>query len=149
MRRAFIIIPVLMLVLCGAFLLVLRYRVVADEGYPTWEAVRNFLIRDGEIVITLPEGIKAVSAKCDDSGSSVSIQNETVTVKIGYTSCTISIDTEIDGMPRTLHFKAQKFISWSKIQFVPDAPTDPHSEFTRIENGMLNPLRFNPVWSST
>ena len=136
MRRAIYILLALAIVLPAALLISLRYGFAASEGYPTWEAVRNYLVRDGEIVIRLPEGLKIVSARCDDTNGRVRIDGQTVTTKIGYTWCTISIQAESDGRTETIHFKPQKLNNWNRMIFVPVNPGDPKSEFSKFENGI-------------
>ena len=54
MNRTLLILIVLVLFLSFNLVLITRYRIVANEGYPTWEATRNFLLRSGEIKVDLP-----------------------------------------------------------------------------------------------
>lgn len=118
----------------------MRYRIAPGEGYPTWEAVRNMLIRDGEIVVTIPEGVRVVAARCDDPNGQVSIDGQVVTTKIGYTRCTVSVDVEFDGESRTFEFDSAKVNSWNRMRFEPVDPSDPLSEFTLYENGIEVPV---------
>ena len=98
-----------MLVLSIVFVLVMRYWFVPREGYPTWEAVRNYLIRDGQIQIVLPDGLKPLAATCDDRESVVSIEGQTVMVRIGYSWCLIEVIAATDsGQKRVLKFNPQK-----------------------------------------
>lgn len=120
----------------AAFLIYLRYGFVASEGYPTWEAVRNYLVRNGEVVIRLPRGVTALSASCDDSSSEVRILGQTVIVKIGYSWCCISIQAEVNGHPETIAFYPQKLNNWNRILYVPANPEDPRSDFWKFENGV-------------
>jgi hypothetical protein len=139
MKRSILLVLALMVLLPAAFLLFMRFSVVAGEGYPTWEAVRNMLIRDGEIVITLPRGASVVSAHCDEEDSDVSIDGRTVTTKIGYSWCLITINADIDGKPHTLQFNPQKLNNWNRMRFLPVDPDDPFSDFTKFENGVEKP----------
>lgn len=136
MRRAIYILLALAIALPAALLIYLRYGFVASEGYPTWEAVRNYIVRDGEIVIRLPEDLKIVSARCDDIKGSVRIDGQRVTTKIGYTWCTISLQTESDGRAETIRFNPQKLNSWNRVIFIPVNPRDHQSEFLKFENGI-------------
>jgi len=136
MRRVIYILLGLVILAPAAFLIYMRYGFVASEGYPTWDAVRNYLVRDGEIVVHLPEGLKVVSARCDDAGGHVQVDGQTVTTKIGYTWSTISIQTEVDGRPEIIAFSPQKLNNWNRMLFVPINPSDPHSDFLKFENGV-------------
>lgn len=136
MRRVTYISLGLAILLPAALLLSLRYRFAASEGYPTWEAVRNYLEREGEIVIRLPEGLKIVSARCDDINGNVRIDGQTVTTKIGYTWCTISIEIEVDARPEAIYFNPQKLNNWNRMLFVPASPRDPYSAILKFENGV-------------
>lgn len=129
----------IVVVLPLAFLLLMRYRVVPSEGYPTWEAVRNMLIRDGEIVIILPYGVSVLDARCDDPQGDVSIDGKVVTTKVGYSWCTIALDVEINGQAHTLQFNPQRLNNWNRMRFEPIDLSDPFSDFTKIENGVEKP----------
>ena len=135
MRRAIFILLGLAVILPTAFLLYMRYGFMPGEGYPTWAAVRNYLVRDGEIVIIVPEGRQVVDAQCDSSRD-VRTEGRTVTTKVGYTWCTISIDLEGEGKPETIHFSPQKLNNWSRMLFLPAMPNDPDSDFLKYENGI-------------
>ena len=136
MRRTIYIVLALMVMLPTALLLYTRYRFVVSEGYPTWEAVRNYFIRDGEIVIQLPEGVEVVSTRCDDMSGHVRIEGRTVTTKIGYTWCTISIQTNSNEGFQTIQFSPQKLNNWNRILFIPVDPTNPNSNYIKFENGV-------------
>ena len=122
MKRAICILLVLVIIPPAAFLLTMRYGFVAREGYPTREAVRNYLERDGEIVIRLPEGLEIVSAQCDDVQGVVRIDGQTVTTKIGYTWCLISIVTKSGERTETILFNPQKLNNWNRMMFIPVNP---------------------------
>ena len=139
MKRVAIIAIMILIVLSSAFLLFMRYAVVASEGYPTWEAVCNMLMRDGEIVIILPDGVKVVDARCDDPQGDVSVDGQAVTTKIGYSWCTIALDVEINGQAHTLQFNPQKLNNWNRMRFEPIDSSDPFSDFTKVENGVEKP----------
>ncbi len=136
MRRTIFILLVLVILLPAAFLLLTRYRFVVKEGYPTWEAVWNYLIHEGEIVIQLPEGVEVISARCDDRTGDVRIDGRKVTTKIGYTWCRISIQTKSNKGYQTIYFNSQKLNNWNRILYVPVDPTDPNSDFSKFENGV-------------
>lgn len=120
-----------------AFLVFMRFWVLPSEGYPTWEAVRNILIRDGEIVITFPEGVIPLAARCDDPDSTTEVNGRSVTTKIGYSWCVIQVDTTRDGIPITYTFNPQKHNNWNRIRFEPEYPSRPDSNFKQFENGIL------------
>lgn len=136
MKRTIKVIVIIAVTFTTAFLLFMRYRVVALEGYPSWEAVRNMLIRDGEIVITFPDGVKPVIANCDDSSAVISINENTVTTKVGYTWCVITVHTEAKGSKITYQFDTQKLNNWNRIRFVPEDPSKIDSDFKKYENGI-------------
>lgn len=139
MKRIVIIWLLILAVPPAAFLLFMRYRVVVSEGYPTWEAVRNMLVRDGQIVITFPEGVRLLSAKCDDPEASVSIQGQAVITKIGYSWCLIDVEVEIGSERINYRFNPQKLNNWNRMRFEPEDCSDPHSTFKKFENGVLKP----------
>lgn len=136
MKRAILTVLALVIAIPATFFLLMRYFVVANEGYPTWEAVRNMLERNGEIVIKLPDGVKIVEANCSDPQGDVSISGQVVTTKIGYTWCTITLDVEINGQAHTLLFNPQKLNNWNRMRFEPFDSSDPFSDFMKIENGV-------------
>jgi len=136
MKRPIFLVFGAMVLLLSAFLLLMRFWVVSNEGYPTWQAVRNILIRDGEIVIILPRSMNIVSARCNRDEGQVSIDERTVTAKIEYSWCVITIDAEIDGEKHTLQFNPQKLNNWNRIRFIPVDPDDPRSDFIKFENGV-------------
>lgn len=119
-----------------AFMLLMRFFILPGEGYPTWEGVRNTLIQDGEITINLPQGVNIISADCDFPATTPSINGQTITTKIGYSWCTITIEAETNGAPHTLQFNPQKLNDWNRIRFAPINPNDPFSDFRKIENGV-------------
>ncbi|TLD70202.1 hypothetical protein FEM03_13510 [Phragmitibacter flavus] len=135
MRRVIYILLGLALLVPAAFLVFVRYSFMVSEGYPTWEAARNYLVRDGEIVTRLPDGQKVLSARCDDSDD-IRIDGTKVITKIGYSWSTISIRTEVDGKTETIYFNPQKLNSWNRMLFVPVNPSDPQSAYTKFENGV-------------
>jgi len=139
MKRAILIVLVLVVVLPSSFLLFMRYIVVASEGYPTWDAVRNMLVRDGEIVIMLPDGVKVVEVCCDDPKGDVSIDGQVVTTKIGYSCCTITLEVDINGQAHTLQFNPQKLNNWNRIRYEPINCSNPLSGFKKIENEVEKP----------
>jgi hypothetical protein len=139
MKRVILTVLVVAVALPAAFLLFMRFSVVRSEGYPTWEAVRNILIRDGEIVVTLPEGAKIISAQIDEPEGDVSIDGQIVSTKIGYSWCTISVEVEIEGQHQTIRFSPQKLNNWNRMRFEPVNPADPFSDFTKVENGVEKP----------
>lgn len=94
------------------------------------------LIRDGEIVITLPDGVKVVEARCDDPQSDISIDGQVVTTKIGYSWCIIALDVKMNGEAHTLQFNPQKFNNWNRMYFEPIDSSDPFSDFMKTENGV-------------
>ncbi|MDB4537616.1 hypothetical protein N9230_03270 [Akkermansiaceae bacterium] len=139
MKRVILIVFVLVVALPTALLLFMRYSVVSSEGYPSWEAVRNMLVRDGQIVITLPNDVKVLTAQCDDPDSEVSVNGQMVTTMIGYSWCTIAVDVEIEGQRQTLRFNPKKLNNWNRMRFEPVDPSDPFSDFIKIENGVEMP----------
>lgn len=137
MRRVIKILVGLAILTPAVFLIGMRYGFVASEGYPTWEAVRNYLVRDGEIVVRLPEGLNVVAARCDDPRGNVRVDGQTITTKIGHTWCRIAIQTEGDGRRETIVFSPQKLNNWNRMLFVPINSSDPHSDFLKFENGVM------------
>lgn len=136
MKRFVIAIPLLLIILLSAFLLMMRYRVVVAEGYPTWQAVRNMIFRDGEISIRLPDGMRIVSAKCDYTDSVVSTEGQVVNTKIGYSWSKITIEAEAGDIKQIFVFHPQKLNNWNRISYYPTDPSNPESEFIKIENGV-------------
>ena len=118
------------------FLLFMRFLVVPRERYPTWEAVRNILVKDGEIVIVLPDEVKVLSARYDHPQSEVFINDQIVTTKIGYSISTVVLEVEIRGRRQILHINPQKPNNWNRIRFEPIDPGDPLTNYRKIENGI-------------
>ncbi len=137
MKRYIVIALFVILGLPVAFLLFMRFWVLPSEGYPTWEAVRNILVRDGEIVITFPERVTPLAARCDDRDSSVSINGRSVITKIGYSWCVIEVDAARGGETITYTFNPQKLNNWNRMRFEPVYPSNPNSSFKKFENGVL------------
>lgn len=125
------------LIAAACFLLCMRYAVVPREGYPTWEAVRNFLLRDGQITVTFPDGVIPRAAQCSDPNSSVSIRGQTVIVRIGYSVPIIEVDTEYQGRPGAYSFTPMKVGQWHRMRYEPENPADPASEFWLFVNGVF------------
>ena len=136
MWRPYISIPLALACLILVFLLILRYYFVVSEGYPTWEAVRNYLIRDGEIVVLFPEGVKPLSAYCDDTYAVVSINGQSVTTKVGYSWCDMTVLAETNGTKVKYIFSPKKLNNWNRIRFEPENPADPRANFVKYENGV-------------
>lgn len=119
-------------------LLIMRYIIMPSEGYPTWQVVRNIILRDGEIRVTLPTGVTPVSAHCQYAPqSSTTIQGNQVIAKVGYSWCQLHI-TATTPQGETLHylFNPQKLNNWNRIHYLPQHPADPHSPFLKFENGL-------------
>jgi len=112
------------------------FRFVASEGYPTVEAIRNNLVRDGQIVIELPEGVKVIEAKCDDPSAKVSVEGNEITTRIGHSWCTISIHYRSVRGDELISFHPQKLNNWNRILFRPKDARDPDSDYLKYENGV-------------
>lgn len=136
MKRHLLTVFAWLAVLSVSFLLVMRYWVVAREGYPAWEAVGNLLMGGGEIVVILPEGVKVISAQCDDPHGRISVEGQAVITKIGYSWCRITVETEVAGRAGTIEFNPQKLNNWNRIRFEPHDAADPQLEFAKFENGI-------------
>ncbi|MCW0221381.1 MAG: hypothetical protein OJI67_23855 [Prosthecobacter sp.] len=136
MKRAIFFVIALLVTLPVMVLLFMRYQVMVHEGYPTWEAVRNRLVPDGEIAVTMPQGVKILSVKCDDPRSQISIRGQEVVTKVGYSWYTLSIEAEIKGSPYLFTFNPQKLNHWNRIRFEPTDASNPYSDFTKSENGV-------------
>jgi hypothetical protein len=135
LKLVFLICALLMAIFI-ALLIFLRFFVVPREGYPTWEAARNILVRDGEIVIVLPDEMAVLDARCDHPECEISIDGQIVTTKVGYSSSAIVLDVEIRGQRQVLRFAPKKLNNWNRIRFEPVDLGDPFSEFRKIENGL-------------
>ena len=136
MNRTLLILIGLVLFLSINLVLITRYRIVANEGYPTWEATRNFLHRSGEIKVDLPSTVEIVKAHCDDPQGEVYIDGNTVITKIPNSWCVIEIQARSkDGM-HTYFINTQKLENWNRIHFFPAQAENPHTGFIKVENGI-------------
>jgi hypothetical protein len=135
MKRTFMtfLISTSVLVIIGFLLL---FGFVASEGYPTLQAVRNWMIQEGEIVIEMPDDLRVVSAECENPRGRVSIDGQTVTTEIGYSWTTISICFDSGSESGTIKFNPQKLNDWNRILFLPKDATDPSTQFLKFENGV-------------
>ena len=139
MKKALKLVATFAIVVPIFALLSMRYLWMPKEGYPSWEAVRNYLIRDGEIRIVFPEEVTPKATKSSERVTSI-VANEVVT-KIGYGWPTIVIVAELPtGKERRYVFHSQKLNNWNRIKFVPVDPTDPDSRWLKIENGIEKPF---------
>ena len=136
MRPTIFILIGAMGLLSTVILLFVRFVFVVGEGYPTWSAARNFLIRSGEIRIEIPTANRILSAHCDDPESIVKVSGQSVVTKIGYARCTIEVRTQANGSAHTFFFNPKKENSWNRIHFFPVEPDDSKSDFTKVENGV-------------
>lgn len=136
--KVLLILSIAVLSLPVAGLLCMRYLVMPSEGYPSWEAVRNYLQRDGEIRITFPDGVQPLSASCEDEEpNSTSIQGNVVVTKIGYSWCLLEVMARTpEGETILYKFHPQKLNNWNRIHYLPENPADPHSPFRKLENGI-------------
>ena len=123
MRQTIFILIGTMVFLLTVILLFVRFVFVVGEGYPTWSAARNFLIRSGEIRIEIPTENRILSAHCDDPESILEVNGQSVVTKIGYAWCTIEIRTQAHGSAHTYFFNPKKENSWNRIHFFPWNPT--------------------------
>ena len=80
--------------------------------------------------------MKVVEARCDDPQGDVTVDRNVVMTKIGYSSCTITLDVEINGQAHQLQFNPQKLNNWNRMRFEPIDPSDSFSDFVKIENGV-------------
>ncbi len=121
------------LLLAGGML----YGYVAREGYPTLEAMRNRLLSDGKIVISLPSGFPRItSAVCDDSAK-VHVLNDSVIVHVGHTWCsTVIRGQDGDGATITLTVNSQKLNNWNTIRYVPNPTPSNDWQWSKFENGV-------------
>jgi hypothetical protein len=118
-------------------LLAMRYAWMPQEGYPSWEAVRNYLIRDGEIRIVFPDGVTPISADCDHPEAKTSIEGQQVITKIGYSWASITVWAELSpGEKRQFLFETQKLNNWNRILFLPVDSENPNFNWAKIENGI-------------
>jgi hypothetical protein len=136
MRQTIFILTGTMVFLSIVILLFVRFVFVVGEGYPTWSAARNFLIRSGEIRIKIPTENRILSAHCDDPESILKVNGQSVVTKIGYAWCTIEVRTLTHDSAHTYFFNPRKENSWNRIHFFPVESDDPKSDFTKVENGV-------------
>lgn len=136
MNRTLLILIGLVLFLSINLVLITRYRIVANEGYPTWEATRNFLLRSGEIKVDLPNTIEIVKAHCDDPRGKVYIDGNTVITKIPNSRCVIEIQARSKDDRHTYFINTQKLENWNRIHFFPAQAENPRTRFIKVENGI-------------
>ena len=136
MKRTLLILIGLVVFLSINLVLITRYRIVASEGYPTWEATRNFLLRSGEIKVDLPNTVEIMKAHCDDPRGEVHINGNTVITKIGHSGCVIEIQTRSEGGTHTYFINSQRLNNWNRIHFFPADAEDPQTRFIKVENGI-------------
>jgi len=136
MKRAIIILTGLLVFLSANLVLFTRYKIVANEGYPIWEATRNFLIRSGEIKIQFPDNVEILSAHCDDPKGTVRTKGQTVITKIGNSWSIVEVRAQSEDGGFTYFFNSRKPNSWDRIYYFPIDPGNPSSKFIKIENGI-------------
>ena len=106
---------------------------VWSEGYPRPQAMRNWLIKQGEIRIEFPPGSVPDTVVCDDVMSDIVIEDDEVIVYVGYTWINVTVELE-DGTK--WNFEAQKLNDWNRILYVPKNADDLNEGFRMFENGV-------------
>jgi hypothetical protein len=135
-KRIILIVTALSVILPIAALLGMRYWIAPNEGYPTWEAVRNMIVRDGEVVIEVPDEVTILRVECIRPEADVSINGRIATAKLGYSWSKITLDVKIRGRNHSWIFHPKKENNWDRISYQPVDPNDPFSNFTKIVNGV-------------
>jgi hypothetical protein len=137
-HRKIVLAIIATLIIVPVVILGLVFSLVSSEGYPTSEAVRNYLIRDGKVEVFLPSGIEATSVECSNLEATVFNYGSKVEVKIGYSESTIKIQCKkvSDGQPVNYSFKQMKYNNWNRIRYIPKDDDDAHGGFDYYENGV-------------
>ncbi|MBC8128188.1 MAG: hypothetical protein H8M99_13690 [Gloeobacteraceae cyanobacterium ES-bin-144] len=108
------------------------------EGYPTITAVRNYLKRDGQIRIDLPDGYRVTDVKFQpDDPESISIDGRTVVIRVGHTMADISLSYAGSGHSGSIVFpQVQKLNNWNRLTFRAEAHGTNIFAFEIDENGV-------------
>ena len=132
MRRAWKVgscaaLAILCVLLLGALFYIKRER--EAEGYRSWEAVRNYIIRDGQISVVLRDGAEIV----DVSGEGeISWDGNKATMKYGYGLPSMSVTCQgADGQQWHIRFDTKKLNSWDRVEY----RQQPSGVFRRFHNG--------------
>lgn len=137
MRRFLKIFCLSIFTLIVAGLLLMRYVVMPSEGYPSWQAVRNIMQRDGEIRISFPEDVTILHAECRHPQAITSIQGQQVITKIGYAWSKVKVRLKkADGSELDIVFHPQKLNNWNRIHYLPKEPGNFDAGFLKYENGI-------------
>ncbi len=108
------------------------------EGYPTPTAVRNFLCREGQIRIELPQGHKITDLKFDgDDLESISIDGSSAVIRVGYTCAHIELAySGSQGSGLIVFSEVKKFNNWNRLTFRASPAADLTFSFRIDENGV-------------
>ena len=108
------------------------------EGYPTPIAVRNFLFREGQIRIELPQGHKITDLKFDgDDLESIRIDGNSAVIRVGYTCAHIELAYEGNQDSGLIVFgEVKKFNNWNRLTFQASPAADKSFAFRIDENGI-------------
>ena len=138
MKRAALV-AILLPLVCALFVIILLRIQLAREGEYGWEALRNYIIRDGQISVILTPGSVINTAKCNKS-TDVTWASNCAIVKADYTWATdITVDyTTPQKENKQITISTEK-INWTRLSFVEVSP----GRFTMFENGVPKKLRYS------
>ena len=132
MKRTLITIVILALIPTILFPFLVKNR-LAQEGYNSWEAVRNYLLRSGEVQIRLPEEFIITHATSNKDSDPI-INDNIAIFEIGYAG-NILFDIryqDANGDYQDLSILTDKLNSWNRIHF----SLAQAGEIIMVENGI-------------
>jgi hypothetical protein len=108
------------------------------EGYPTPTAVRNFLYREGQIRIELPQGYEITDLKFDgDDLESIKIDGSSAVIRVGYTCAHIELAyAGSQGSGNIVFSEVKKFNNWNRLTFRATPAANQSFAFRIDENGV-------------
>ena len=131
MKRAVTII-LLLAAICSILLLSFLRIWLAQENQNSWEAVRNYIFRDGQIAVTLTPGTIISDVKCAKS-SDVTWKGNRAIVKAGYIWAPniVIVCIRPQGETRRITVDTEK-LNWDRVSIIEEAP----GRFANYANGI-------------
>ena len=111
---------------------------LGQEGYPTLAASRNYVFRDGQIQVKLPEGCEITEMRYgDDAVDSITVEGNTGVIRVGYTMADLAIFYEHEGKSRRITMgEVRKMNNWNRLRFLGYWGDDNEISFRIKENGV-------------
>lgn len=131
-----VIVAMFMLVVIGN-----AWKVVSNDGFPTYQALRNYLLRYGSVSVYIPESVgQVIGANCSACGTT-KIESNVVITRMGYCSpgCECKLEVTYRQHNNDNSYQLEVCLektNWHRVDYTPEVQNGQISGWFEIRNGI-------------